>query len=130
MPQALNYRNVLPVGCPPADAEELAEARIMYYLVTAYPPTDSDFVPLAMRRDVSDYSAAEACCAHGLSVFKTQRQCELGPGRLLSFRDHVVCGLLLDPGAGKIKRTGKSRGHHTLWPYTDFDIIACCEPVE
>ena len=130
MSEELKFRDELPPGCPPEDAQEISEARVMYYLITSFPPTDLDFVPVAMQRDVSADPAEVICRAHGLSVFNTRRQLERGPGALLPFHGHLISRLHLVPRAGRIKRTGKNRGHHTFWPYASFNLLEHCEPVE
>ena len=122
------YRDELPIGCPPEDAQEISAPRVVYYFVSVYPPSDSDFLPVAMQRDVAA-SEHDFCCAHGLSVFNTPKQCAAGPGKLESFQSHMICGLHLDAGAGRIKKTGRSRGHHTFWPYATFNLIQCCKPL-
>ena len=39
----MTYREPLPEGCPPDDAEEITTPRIVYRLVRSNPPTDDDF---------------------------------------------------------------------------------------
>ena len=39
----MNYREPLPEGCPPDDAEEITAPRVVYRLVRNDPPTSYDF---------------------------------------------------------------------------------------
>lgn len=40
----MTYRERLPNGCPPPEAEEVKAARDLFRLVDSNPPTDDDFV--------------------------------------------------------------------------------------
>ncbi len=123
----MTYRETLPDGCPPDDAEEITASLTVYRLVRRNPPTDDDFrsqraeKPRLVLRNVTE------CQARGLSVLTDRREAERRSqgGNL---QGSMVCEIILSRGAGRILPTG-SRSHHTWWPLAGYDILANCRMV-
>ena len=129
---AMNYREPLPDGCPPDEAEEITEPRIVYRLVRTDPPTDCDFMSQRAEKPNTKFNVPGGeCQARGLSVFTRSRDAEKLL-RLARFRGQMVCKVALGDGAGRIHqwpRRGKG-SHHTWWPRDNFDIFGNSEVVE
>ena len=71
----MTYREPLPEGCPPDDAEEITAPRVVYRLVQSNPPTDDDFQSQRAERPTTRFNASE-CQARGVSVFADRRDVE------------------------------------------------------
>ena len=121
----MRYREELPPGCPPEDAEEIEEPRVLFRLARTLPPTDQDFVSQRAERPDRTFPGVSECQARGLSVHENRADSERA-AKLPALRGRHVCRLLLGAGAGRILQTGKP-SHHTWWPLADFDVLACCE---
>ncbi len=122
------YRENLPTGCPPIDAEDVDNEIVVYRIVHDKPPSDADFESHSAKFPEKTY--ADACKARGVSVFKNPSDIERL--KLLSTNKNkpcLTCQIKLKAGAGKIKQTG-TPSHHTWWPLKDFQILQCCEVVE
>ena len=124
MTENIDYREKLPDGCPPADAQEISNVVVVFRLVRSDPPTDEDFKSLRALRPLQKFGTPE-CVALGLSVHKDLKRCEK-LASLPKFKGCFVAKLSLGPGAGKIKQTF-SNSHHTWWPRCEYDITAICE---
>lgn len=120
------FREQLPEGCPPSEANEIVQTMIVYRLARANPPTDNDFRSQHSLRPNVKFKLSE-CIARGLSVHKDRQDSE-NLTKLPKFRSSRVCKVTLENGAGRVMQTGKP-SHHTWWPYADFDILARCEVV-
>lgn len=121
----MQYREPLPAGCPPDEAEEINSPRCMYRLIANAQPTEDDFKSQRAMKKQRQSSGISECLARGLSIFPTidaSKKVLMLP----NFRGYKICRLCLDDGAGKIQQTGL-RGHHTWWPLATYDILACCE---
>ncbi len=119
----MSYREPLPEGCPPDDAEEIAVGREVFRLVRTNPPTPDDFQSLRAEKPNAVFRVSE-CQARGLSVFADRRDSEKAL-KLPRLRGRLICRLRLEAGAGRIQQTGRP-SHHTWWPLADFDILAHC----
>lgn len=118
------YREALPDNCPPAMAEEVSEARVVYRLVRSNPPTTDDFRSQREEKPDTVFSNVDECLARGLSVYACRSDCDK-PKKLPRFRKCFVCKVDLDIGAGRIQQTWQP-SHHTWWPLADFDILQYC----
>ena len=119
------FRDELPEGCPPKEAEEIVQETICYRLVHNEPPTDDDFMSQRTREPNRDFGVSE-CRARGLSVFMQASDAMRVAQRSRNLRGATLAQLTLNQGAGYIKQTG-NRSHYTWWPYQAFDILANCE---
>ena len=130
MGDAVEYREPLPPGCPPDDAVEIVESRIVYRLVRIYPPSLDDFRSYAALNPDKKYNdSTKKCQAHGVSVYRNPRAAAKSRERYSNLKGTLICKVVLVEGAGRIKRTG-SRTHYTWWPLADYDIIANCQAIE
>lgn len=120
------YREELPNGCPPEDADQTQDEQVVYRLVTADPPVDDDFKSHFLLNPAKDYRGHE-CIASGLSVVPTVEDAQ-SLTSLPALRGKLPCKVTLSAEAGMIKQT-RAAPHHTWWPFADFDILACCEMV-
>ena len=123
------YREKLPENCPPSDAEEITAPRTVFRLVDSNPPEDRDFWSYYKVTQGRKPKGANRCEVRGLSVYTSlegAKNCMLA--RPERFPNALICHVKLARGAGFIKRTGKA-GHHTWWPFANFDIIAHCNEV-
>jgi len=120
----MSYREPLPEGCPPAEADEVKAVREVFRLVQGNPPTDVDFRSQRAERPSAVFQVTE-CQARGLSVFADRRDCERAR-RLPILKSRLVCRVELSAGAGRIQQTGRP-SHHTWWPLAAFDILGHCE---
>ena len=119
------YREILPADCPPEAAEEIVSPRIVYRMVDKDPPADADFYSWRYNNREERLRAASECEARGLSVYSRSRDVR----RLIErsgATEARICQVLLDPGAGRIQKTGR-RSHYTWWPWADFDILPHCQ---
>ena len=120
----MSYREPLPEGCPPDDAEEITTPREVFRLVRTNPPTEADFKSQRAEKPDHDFGEITECQARGLSVF-TKRDDSHMALKLPSLRGRLICRVQLEAGAGRILRTGQ-RSHHTWWPMKNFEILARC----
>lgn len=123
----IQYKEELPDGCPPPDAEEI-QNMVFYRLVNSHPPTGEDFTCLKAQNPTKDQKSHE-CEARALSVFvELSGAVELL--KLPTQRGKQIAKLKLGNNAGKHKRTFTRQHHHSWWIYHSFDPLACCEAVE
>ena len=119
----MTYREHLPNGCPPPEAEEIAASRDVFRLVDSNPPTDDDFASLSALYPGRAFS--DKCRALGLSVH-TELSDSKKTLKLPTQRGRQICRVRLGPGAGRIQQT-YTPSHHTWWPFADYDILIRCE---
>ena len=120
----MRYRDELPENCPPPEAEEIAEPRVVYHFVRRVPPTADDFRSQRQRRPELAQSGADECIAAGLSVFADPAEMIDMQGRGY-FARRIICRVELDLGAGAILKT-RGGSHYTWWPAAEWDIAAHC----
>jgi len=120
----MSYREPLPEGCPPEDAEEISSERFVYRLVRTLPPTADDFFSQRARRPDANFQLPE-CRARGLSVHDSLAASE-NLRKLRHMARLTPCRVRLDSGAGRILQTGQP-DHYTWWPLAAFDVLAACE---
>lgn len=123
----MSYREPLPEGCPPIDATEITDERVVFRLVASNPPTNSDFRSQRAERPAAVFPPGiSECLARGLSVHTERNDSE--KLRLLPrFRRRaLVCRVRIKAGAGRIQQTFQP-SHQTWWPLASFDILAECE---
>lgn len=119
----MSYREALPEGCPPAEAEEVVSLRNVFRLVRSNPATLDDFRSQRAERPNAVFTVSE-CLARGLSVYAVRQHCEK-PRKLPRFRYTLICTVSLDTGAGRLQQTFQP-SHHSWWPLAEFDILAHC----
>ena len=117
----MTYREELPGGCPPEEAEEIAEPRDVFRLVRNRTPTEHDFRSQRAEMPVRVFRGVTVCQARGLSVHADRRDA-LRALKLPRLRGRFICRLRLDAGADSIQQTG-APSHHTWWPLAEFDIL-------
>lgn len=123
----MSYREPLPEGCPPSEATEIVNERVVFRLVATNPPTGDDFRSQRAERPSAIFPAGiSECLARGLSVHSERKDSE--KLRLLPRfkRRSLLCRIRLKAGAGRIQQTFQP-SHHTWWPLASFDIMAECE---
>jgi len=123
----MSYREPLPEGCPPAEAEEVNAERVVYRLVRGHPPGLDDFRSQRAERPQGVFRGVSECLARGLSVH-SQRADSEKTRKLPRFKNSFVCRLRLANGAGRIQPTFQP-SHHTWWPLASFDILGHSEVV-
>jgi hypothetical protein len=116
----MSFREPLPDGCPPQNADAISSQLVVFRLVRSNPPTEDDFRSQRAERPKASFSAAE-CMARGLSVHG-RRDISERMQKLPTFQNHHVCIVLLNVGAGYIQQTGQP-SHHTWWPFATFNIL-------
>ena len=121
------FRESLTEDCPPNDADEINEPRVVFRLVSHNPPTEDDFRSQRVEHPNRAFRNVSECVARGLSVHSDFRASE----NLLKLphmrrRGMMVCQVVLDAGAGYIQQTGRDRHHHTWWPFASYDILNHC----
>ncbi len=122
----MTYHETLPDDCPPDEADEIGEPRLVYRLVRSIPPTDEDFRSQRAEKPTAQFNVSE-CRARGVSVFANLSDAERQTRRR-NLRHLTPCQVVLTTGAGRIKETG-GRSHYTWWPYDSYDILANCRLV-
>ena len=120
----MSYREQLPEGCPPDEAEEINTRREVFRLVRNRTPTEEDFRSQRAERPGYAFRGVTECQARGLSVHTERGDTERAL-KLPSLRGRFICRLQLEAGAGRIQQTG-APSHHTWWPLADFDILSRC----
>jgi hypothetical protein len=71
----LIFREPLPHGCPPDEAEEITAEREVFRLVRGDPATWNDFQSQRAQKPDAVFAVSE-CQARGLSVFADRRDSE------------------------------------------------------
>ena len=72
----MTYREPLPEGCPPDDAEEITAPRVVYRLVRNSPPNDDDFRSQRAENPRRIFHRVTECQARGVSVYANRRDAE------------------------------------------------------
>ena len=125
----MTYREPLPEGCPPNEANEITHPRIVFRLVRTNPPTDDDFRSQRAEKPNRAFRGVSECRARGLSVDLDRESLERRLKRE-NMRGMLICRVELDRGAGFIQQTGKRQSHHTWWPFAEFDITTNSTVIE
>ena len=126
----LKYLEPLPDGCPPDDAEEIVEPRIVYRLVRSAPPSRDDFRSLRSLNPGLVYEDADTeCRANGVSVFIDLEFAHRRRRERRNLRGMLICEVVLDKGAGRIQQPNLKSAHCTWWPLADYDILANCQVI-
>jgi hypothetical protein len=123
----MSYREALPSECPPDAAETISAERLVYRVVSTFPPSQEDFKSQRAMNPSAVFRGVSECQAMGLSVFSDSRDAEKLL-KLPKMRGRLLARVRLVEGAGKIQQTS-TPSHHTWWPLTDFDILAHCEAI-
>ena len=100
--------------------------RTFYHLVKQNPPTRDDFLSYLEKGIELKVDTPEARrLARGVSACATLQQAR-SRARLPSLRDYAFVAELSIPDDSSIvfERTGRIRGHHTLWGNPD-ELLAC-----
>lgn len=121
------FREQLPDGCPPDEADEIIARRVVFRLVRYSPPSQCDFRSQRAENPERQFGNVSECRARGLSVH-TSRQSSENLSKLPRMRNRgmIPCRVVLDEGAGYIQQTGKDRFHLTWWPLAHYDILRNC----
>ena len=119
----MTYREPLPEGCPPDEADEITQPRTVFRLVRANPPTDDDFMSHRAKYPHKEFENMSECQVLGVSVALERRSLERRLKRE-NMRGMLRCRVELNRGAGFIQQTGRKRVHYTWWPLAEFDILA------
>lgn len=123
----IQYKEELPDGCPPQDAEEI-KSIVFYRLVKSHPPTEKDFLSLkALNPSINQKSHECEACAVSVSV---ELIGALDLLKLPTQKGKQIAKLSLGNNSGKHKRTFNRAHHHSWWIYRSFDPLACCEAVQ
>ena len=145
MSSLIEYRDPLPEGCPPDEAEMIRNARTVYRFVDRVLVDLRDFrSQRSMQPGRTSWGTADECIAAGLSVFGTyeaaadylRRQQEHHLDRIRKrWAGKQLCRVALNAGAGAILRTSRgqptrSGEHWTWWPSSDFDIRRHAAPLQ
>ena len=120
----MTYRETLPEGCPPDEADEITAPRIVFRLVRTNPPTDDDFRSQRALKPDRVFRNVSECTARGVSVYLDPSDLKDLMQKFPQMRGTMVCQVELDRGAGFIRQTGRQRSHYTWWPFGGFDILA------
>lgn len=106
----MTYREPLPEGCRPVDAEEITAPRVVYRLVRNSPPTSDDFRSQRAETPAARFNVSE-CQARGVSVFANSRDAQRQT-EIPKLKGLALCQVHLVAGAGRIQKTGGS-SHYT-----------------
>lgn len=124
------FRDALPDGCPPNEADAIRASRVVYRAV--HPDVDPAGDFQSVRQESPDFhdSEADECILCGVTVFTTREAARkaLKHGKGHKWAGKRVGMLTLTAGAGAILRTYRGqpteRGEHwTWWPARDFDPL-------
>lgn len=118
------YREELPNGCPPSDAWEITDEKVVYRLVESDPAQPSDFDSCFKLYQATH---GNECMARGVSVHDSYDAVANTARKTPRLRGKRICKVALRDGAGRIKQTGQQSAHCTWWPYAAYDITAACE---
>ncbi len=121
------FREPLPEGCPPSEADEITQARVVFRLVHTDLPTGCDFRSKRSERPNDQFGVSE-CQALGLSVFSQVNDARKQL-KIPALKGMLICQVTLVKGAGYLMKTGR-RSHFTWWPLSDFDVLNNCQMVD
>jgi len=123
----IQYKEELPDGCPPLDAEDI-QSIVFYRLVESHPPTEKDFLSQKALNPSINHKSHE-CEAHAVSV-----SVELNGAqdllKLPTQKGKLIAKLNLGGNTGKHKRTFARAHHHSWWIYNSCDPLFYCEAVQ
>lgn len=125
--ESREFRERLPEGCPPPEAQEIITEQVVFRLVRRDPPTDSDFQSQRAEKLNRRFTGVSECQARGLSVFSDMSEAAKRL-KLPALKGRLICQVTLDRESGYILRTG-SLGHFTWWPFARFPILSKCQVV-
>lgn len=140
-PCSITYRDELPDGCPPDEAEVIVERRVFYRAASPIIDPIEDFQSLFQENPDFKPQDMDPCILRGVTVWETLEaaenmrrlwQCER---KSKKWEGKQNCELTLDAGAGAILRTESGQPaeqgeHWTWWPAKDFDILAHSKPLK
>lgn len=97
-------------------AEDEGMRRTFFRIVRSDPPTEEDFLsPQALAVPLWDPDPEKLRMAEGVSVFNTEIQAR-NKARAYPRKGRFLALLLIEEdGPITFERTGRDRGHHTLW---------------
>ena len=128
--EATAFRDALPDGCPPNEAETIRDPRVVYRAVHRDVDPIGDFQSVRQESPNFRAPAADECILCGVTVFATQRAARqaLKHGKGHKWAGKQVGMLTLPAGAGAILRTAHGQPtehgeHWTWWPASGFDPL-------
>jgi hypothetical protein len=121
----MSFRDLLPAGCPPDAAAEIATSRVVFRLVCTDPPTQDDFLSQRQENTSKVFSGVSECVVCGVSVFADKNDAVAKARKLQHLKNRKICRVTLTAEAGRIQQTFQP-SHHTWWPLAEFDILAHC----
>jgi hypothetical protein len=110
---------VLPEGCPPADAFR-PDAMRVYRLVRTVPPTVEDFK--SYRSLHPEYVAQDECIARACSVYDSIDAARRAL-QLPSLSGRLIVEILLQPDSGLVLQTGRKKMHFSWWRQAGYDAV-------
>lgn len=122
----MSFRDQLPDGCPPNEAEEITWEREVFRLVRNDPPDEQDFLSQRQEQPDRAFRGVTECQTCGLSVFAVKDDAVAKALKLPNLKGRKVCRVKLSHGAGHIQQTFQP-SHHTWWPLAAFDLLGNCE---
>ena len=118
----VQWKNVMPEGCPPSDILIPQEHLFYRYMLQSDKCTDEDFKTYRQLNPAKDWGDLLPL-ASGLSVIddfsKARRNLKLP---MLRNKFKGIGELMLNPEDGVVKQTGAHLSHYTWWQTTSFDI--------
>jgi|CXWL01.1.fsa_nt_gi hypothetical protein len=120
------YKEELPDGCPPPDAEEI-QSIVFYRLVESIPPTEKDFLSLKALNPSKDQKYE--CEARAVSV-SVELNGAVDLLKLPTQKGKKIVQLNLDVNTGMHKRTFSRPHHHSWWIYSTCDPLSYCQAVK
>lgn len=121
------YKEELPDGCPPLDAEEI-QSIVFYRLVESHPPTEKDFLSLKAL-DPSKNHKLHECEARAVSV-SVELNGAVDLLKLPTQKGKKIAKLNLGENSGMHKRTFNRAYHHSWWIYSSCDPLSYCQAVQ
>lgn len=103
-----------PSCCPPSDARDLNDR--VYYLVSSFPVEAKDMLS-AKERDV--FKSRDECQRAALSCYLAYDHIVAVRQTVPRLRSYRVAEATLEPRHGKIKQTGQTKEHHSMWLCVD-----------
>ena len=129
------FRETLPSGCPPADAQDILGPLVRYRLLADSVAAQKDFDSFAHQHGGPVPNGVDPCIQYGLSVYDTEDAARKQLTSSSNNQDWQNRGkprwthigkVTLDVGAGKVTRV-TSRNHQTWWPSSGFNPVDHCK---